>query len=174
MRDIFGQHKQDFNEIRRLCLICHGLDLTTSSLSSENSRLVMSKNVEDTLHNLVSSNLLSLVIAIRVNLYQSTINQPNLELPNSSWLYFDDKLIEKPATLKQVCDKIIHADSFSKTVPPSELIDPKYKIAVQFKGVEYKKSWTLDVVLECFVEDVLSLLDSIEKSMPNKSINKGT
>ncbi|MDC9524321.1 hypothetical protein PSH54_02225 [Pseudoalteromonas sp. Angola-30] len=97
-----------------------------------------------------------------------------MELPNSSWLYFDDKLIEKPATLKQVCDKIIHADSFSKTVPLSELIDPKYKIAVQFKGVEYKKSWTLNVVLECFVEDVLSLLDSIEKSMPNKSINKGT
>ena len=169
MRDIFGQHKQDFNEIRRLCLICHGLDLTTSSLSSETSRLVISEAVEDTLHNLVSSNLLSLVIAIRVNLYQNAITQPNLELPNSSWLYYDAKLIEKPATLKQVCDKVIHADSFSKTISPSGLIDQEYKIAVQFKGVEYKKYWTLNVVLERFVEDVLSLLDSIEQSMPNKN-----
>ena len=139
MRDIFGRHKQDFNEIRRLCLICHGLDLTTSSLSSPISRLVISENVEDTLHNLVSSNLLSLVIAIRVNIYQNVINQPNLELPDSSWLYYDAKLIERPATLKQVCDKIIHADSFSNIVAPSGLIDPEYKIAAQFKGVEFKK-----------------------------------
>jgi hypothetical protein len=172
VRDIFGHHKQDFNEIRRLCLICHGLDLTTSSLSLSTSRLVMSENVEDTLHNLVSSNLLSLVIAIRVNLYQNVIKEPNLELPDSSWLYYDAKLIERPATLKQVCDKIIHADSFSKTVPPTGLIDPEYKIAVQFKGVEHKKSWTLNVVLERFVEDILSLLDSIELGMPNKPIKQ--
>lgn len=172
MRDIFGHHKQDFNEIRRLCLICHGLDLTTSSLSSPTSRLVMSESVVDTLHNLVSSNLLSLVIAIRVNLYQNVIDQPNLELPDSSWLYYDAKLLEKPATLKQVCDKIIHADSFSKIVPPSGLIDPEYKVAVQFKGVEFKKHWTLNVVLERFVEDILSLLDSIEQSMPNKNLKR--
>lgn len=167
MLDIFGHHKQDFNEIRRLCLICHGLDLTSSSLSSTTSRLVMSESVENTLHNLVSSNLLSLVIAIRVNLYQSIIDQPNLELPDSAWLYYDAKLIEQPATLKQVCDKIIHADSFSKTMPPYGLIDHECKIAVQFKGVEFKKAWTLNVVLECFVEDILSLLDSIEQNMPN-------
>ncbi|WP_434929893.1 hypothetical protein ACRWQM_10175 [Shewanella sp. HL-SH5] len=168
MRDIFGYHKQDFNEIRRLCLICHGLDLTTSSLSSTTSRLIMSKSVENTLHNLVSSNLLSLVIAIRVNLYQGVIDQPNLDLPDSAWLYYDAKLVEQPATLKQVCDKIIHADSFSKTVPPSGLIDPDCRIAVQFKGVEFKKAWTLNVVLESFVEDILTLLDSIDQSMANK------
>ncbi|MCG9714262.1 hypothetical protein L1D29_15755 [Shewanella insulae] len=167
MRDIFGYHKQSFNEIRRLCLVCHGLDLTTSSISSPGSRLVISKDLEDILHNLVSSNLLSLVIAIRVNLYQNVICQPDLELPESSWLYYDEQLVERPATLKQVCDKIIHADSFLKTVPPNGLIEPDCKIAVQFKGVEFKKAWTLNVILERFVEDILSLLDSLEQGVHN-------
>ena len=168
MRDIFGHHKQVFNEIRRLCLICHGLDLTTSSLSSPTSRLVLSEEVEDTLHNLVSSNLLSLVIAIRINIYQNVIVQPHLELPESAWLYYDDKLVEQPATLKQICDKIIHADVFSKAVPNKNTIDPEYKIAVQFKGVEFTKAWTLNVVLERFIEDVLSLLDGLEQGISNK------
>ena len=82
------------------------------------------------------------------------------------------ELILTSNSKRLVCDKIIHADSFLKTIPPSGLIDPEYKIAVQFKGIEYKKTWTLNVVLERFVEDVLSLLDSIELSMPNKPIER--
>lgn len=54
----------------------------------------MSKRVEDAFHNLVSSNLLSLFIAIIVNLYQNVIKHPNLELPDSAWFYYDAKLIE--------------------------------------------------------------------------------
>lgn len=105
---------------------------------------------------------MSLVIAIRVNLYQNQISQSDLELPNSAWLYYDSQLIERPATLKQVCDKVIHADSFSKMIPSDGVIDKDCKITVQFRGSEFKKAWTLNVVLEIFVEDILLLLDNIE------------
>ncbi|WGL17869.1 hypothetical protein PVT68_06120 [Microbulbifer bruguierae] len=119
--------------------------------------------MESALQNLISSNLLNLAIAIRINLYQETISNPNIELPESSWLYYDDELIDRPATLKQVCDKIIHANTVAKPVLPPELWEGNSKIAIQLKGVEFgKKAWTLNIVLERFAEDILNLLDSIE------------
>jgi len=163
IKEIFTKHRQDFNEVRRLCLICHGLDLTTSSFSTTESRLQPTDQVETVLQNLVSSNLLGLAIAIRVNLYQGTITQPNIELPESAWLYFDKELVSMPATLKQVCDKIIHADSVTKPIIPSSMVGADTKITIQFKGVEFKKkAWTLNIVLERFAEDILNLLDEIE------------
>jgi len=163
MRDLISRHRQDFNEIRRLSLICHGIDFTTSSFSSDNCRLKITENLESALQNLISSSLLNLAVAIRVNLYQEAISNPNIELPESSWLYYDKELIDRPATLKQVCDKIIHADTVAKPVLPEGLWKGDSKIAIQFKGVEFgKKEWTLNIVLERFTEDVLNLLDEIE------------
>lgn len=163
MQEILSKHRQDFSEIRRLCLICHGLDYSTSSFSSSQSRLHLSENLESSLQNLISSSLLSLAIALRINLYQGIIDQPNLELPDSSWLYFDEELIDRPATIKQVIDKIIHADTVAKPVLPSGLWKGDTKIAIQFKGTEFgKKDWTLNIILERFAEDVLRLLDEVE------------
>src|SRR5690606_1949398 len=109
MNEIFGKYRQDFGEIRRLCLICHGLDLSTSTLSSESSTWTLSEATNTVLQNLVSSTLLHLAVAIRTNLYQNNITGSDILLENSAWLYYDKELVEKPATLKQVCDKIIHA-----------------------------------------------------------------
>lgn len=163
IKDIISEHRQDFSELRRLCLVCHGLDLTTSSLSLDSSRLNVTESVETALQNLLSSNLLNLAIAIRVNLYQKKIAKSNIELPDSAWLFYGKDLTVKPATLKQVCDKIIHADSVGKSIFPNGMWKGESKIAIQFKGVEFgKKNWTLDIVLERFAEDVLNLLNDIE------------
>ncbi len=162
MKHILKEHRQDFSEIRKLCLICHGLDYTTSSLSSTNSRLKLSEAIEGAIQNLVSSYLLNLAIAIRVNLYQNKIEFKDVELPESGTLYYDKELICRPVTLKQVCDKIIHADTVSKPILPSVMMQEDCKICIQFKGTEFKKAWTMDIVLELFAEDVLHILDSIE------------
>ncbi len=31
MQEVISRHRQDFGEIRRLCLICHGLDYSANS-----------------------------------------------------------------------------------------------------------------------------------------------
>lgn len=139
MKEILSKHRQDFSEIRRLCLICHGLDYSTSSLSYSHSRLHLSENSETSLQNLISSSLLSLAIALHINQYQKIIDQLSLELPDSPWLYFDKELIDRPATIKQVIDKIIHADTVAKPVLPSDLWTGDTKIAIQFKGTEFGK-----------------------------------
>jgi hypothetical protein len=172
MEELFGRYRQDFNEIRRLCLICHGLDLSTSALSSEYSTWKLSEATNITLQNLVSSTLLHLAIALRTNLYQKFITGSDIILERSAWLYYDEELRERPATLKQVCDKIIHANTFSKSRYPKHLSSHEDKIATQIRGTEQnQKAWTMDLVLDLLAEDILAMLDEIETKEPNKTMH---
>ncbi|ALS99314.1 hypothetical protein [Lacimicrobium alkaliphilum] len=165
MKEILGKHRQDFDEIRRLCLICHGLDLSTSSFSFGLSEWTISESTSLVLQNVVSSHVLQLAIALRTNLYQKRIPYSDEPLAQSSWLYYDEELRERPATLKQVCDKIIHADSVSKNVYPKVLTEHTDKICTQFKGKEFSKgSWTMNVAIDVFAEEVLHILDEIEQN----------
>lgn len=172
MDEIFGRYRQDFSEIRKLCLICHGLDLSTSTLSSESSTWKLSDSTNTVLQNLVSSTLLHLAVAIRTNLYQDNIKGSDIILANSAWLYYDKELIEKPATLKQVCDKIIHAKTFSKSKFPKEFAIDADKIATQIRGTEQnRKAWTMNLVLDLFAEDILTMLDEFETKAPNNPMH---
>ena len=172
MEELFGKYRQDFNEIRRLCLICHGLDLSTSALSTEYSTWELSEATNSTLQNLVSSTLLHLAIALRTNLYQKSIAGSDILLERSAWLYYDDELVERPATLKQVCDKLIHANTFSKSRYPKNLSSHEDKIATQIRGAEQsRKAWTMNLVLDLLAEDILTMLDEIETKEPNKAIH---
>ncbi|MEO9524669.1 hypothetical protein [Marinobacter alexandrii] len=172
MDELFGRYRQDFNEIRRLCLICHGLDLSTSTLSTEYSTWKLSEPTNITLQTLVSSTLLHLAIALRTNLYQKSIKGSDILLERSAWLYYDKELKEAPATLKQVCDKIIHADTFSKSRYPGHLSSHEDKIATQIRGTEQnRKAWTMNLVIDLLAEDILALLDDIETGEPNRAIH---
>lgn len=164
MKPLISNHKVDFNEIRRLALICHGLDLTTSSFSKGESKIVLSESLENSLQLLLSSNLLNLAIAIRVNIYQSNISSTHFKLKEGATIYYDDAspLVEFPATLKQVCDKIIHADSVEKLFYPKNFVPADCKIALQFKGKEHNKTWTLNLALEVFAEQIFKILDDLE------------
>lgn len=172
MDEIFGKYRQDFGEIRRLCLVCHGLDLSTSTLSSGSSTWVLSEATNTALQNLVSSTLLHLAVAIRTNLYQNRMQGSDILLENSAWFYYDEELIERPATLKQVCDKIIHADTFSKLAYPKEFSGRADKIATQIRGTEYKRgAWTMSLVLDLLAEDILCMLDEVETKAPNNAMH---
>ncbi len=168
MDEIFGKYRQDFNEIRRLCLICHGLDLSTSTISTSSLKLSDASNV--TLQNLVSSTLLHLAIAIRTNIYQKSIKPSHTPLKRSAWLYYDEELVERPATLKQVCDKIIHADTFSKSIYPKGFLDYEDRVGTQIRGTEHnRKAWTMNLVLDLLAEDILVMVDEIEEQSPEET-----
>lgn len=164
MKPLISNHKVDFNEIRRLALTCHGLGLTTSSFSKGETKTALSENLENSLQLLLSSNLLNLAIAIRVNIYQSNISSTHFKLKEGATIYYDDAspLVEFPATLKQVCDKIIHADSVEKLIYPRGFVPAGCEIALELKGKERNKKWTLNLVLEKFAEQVFKILDDLE------------
>lgn len=169
MEELFGIHKQDFDEVRRLCLICHGLDRTSDVLFSDSNYNCASDNTRLVFHNLTSGMLLSLAVAIRINIYQNNIiSLENDELRNCGSYYLDNELVTKQFPIKDVCDKIIHANLISKVAIPLEITRGS-KVAMQFRGKHRGKSWTLDLSIEHFAEAVLNLLDELERNSPNKS-----
>ncbi|MEJ1412943.1 MAG: hypothetical protein RPU90_05100 [Candidatus Sedimenticola sp. (ex Thyasira tokunagai)] len=165
MEEILNQHRQEFDEIRRLCLQCHGLDLTSSNIFSGSTYETPSDRTKSVLHSMLSSSLLNLAVSIRVNLYQGTIKNKLIPLKTmAADIYDDEELIIKEVTIKDVCDKIIHADSVSKPIIPEVLLEHDVKISFQLKGINRKKAWTLNLCLENFTESVLILLDEIESN----------
>ena len=167
MEEIIDKHKQDFDEIRRHCLICHGLDLTSNDLFSGPNDEKPSDKTRSVLHSMLSSGLLNLAISIRTNLYQNTIKNRRIPLDTLAASYYeDDELIYKETTIKDVCDKIIHANSITKSVLPRDITRIPVGVEVhetfQLKGTKNKRSWTLGLCLDLFAETILKLLDKIE------------
>lgn len=167
MNQLLSKYKQDFDEVRRLCLQCHGLDLTTTTLFATSTYTNPSANTKSVLDSLLSSGLLNLAVAIRINIYQGWVNgaEESLDMDAASY-YYDDEMVAKCATIKEVCDKIIHADSVTKPIFPRELLEHDVKLTFQFKGSHYRQGWTLNLCLVLFTESVLNLLDRIESQSP--------
>ena len=163
MDELLDRHKQDFDEVRRLCLQCHGLDLTSSCLFTDSTYKKPSDRTRSVLHSMLSTALLNLAVSIRVNLYQGAIENPLIPLDTMAADYYeDDELISKSITIKDVCDKIIHADTVTKSIFPKGLLYKDAKITFQLKGTNRKKAWTLNLCLELFAELILMVLDKIE------------
>lgn len=162
MPEIFGRHRQDLNEVRRLCLICHGLDLTSDKLFSDSTYNNSSESTKVVFQNLVSGTLLNLAAAIRINIYQGIFQgQERHHLAHCGFYYDDEELVAKDFTIKDVCDKIIHAESISKEAFPPEVLRGA-KVVMQLKGTHQGRRWTLDLSIELFTEAVLNYLDDIE------------
>lgn len=156
MTEIFGKHSQDYNEIRRLCLICHGLDLSSSMLFSNSTYNCASETTKQVFQNLVSGSLLNLAVSLRVNIYQGRLVGPEYSgLLHCGFYYDDQDLVSKEFTIKDVCDKIIHADAVSKEALPAHILGDS-KMTMQFKGKHNRKSWTFDLSVELFTEAVLN------------------
>ena len=162
MTEIFSQHRQSGSEIRRLALLCHGLDLTSTNLNDGTSQFQVGESTREVLHEQISCNLLALAIALRVNFYQKKlISIANCDVRQYAGMYWNDELVLTKTTVKDVCDKIIHADVFQKSVLPNEMTMGAYA-TIQMQGSRGKREWTLNLCVALFCENVLSLLEEAE------------
>ena len=106
--------------------------------------------------------MLNLAVAIRVNIYQGKMGEEGMvSLSNCAFYYDDEKLVEEDITIKDVCDKIIHADTISKEAISPEILGDS-KMTMQLKGKYHGRPWTLDLSIEHFTEAVLNYLDQLE------------
>ena len=114
------------------------------------------------MHEQISCNLLALAIALRVNFYQKKlISIANCDVRQYAGMYWNDELVLTKTTVKDVCDKIIHADVFQKSVLPNEMTMGAYA-TIQMQGSRGKREWTLNLCVALFCENVLSLLEEAE------------
>lgn len=163
MEYLLEKHKQSFDDIRKLCFQCHGLGLCSSIIFSGSTYSDPSEQSKSALHSLLSTSLLHLAISIRINLYQDTIDNCVIPLDSMAADYYEnEKLIYQETSIKDVCDKIIHADKVIKPIFPDRPLEPDEYITIQLRGTNRKVGWTLNLCIERFAELILKTLDRIE------------
>ena len=165
MGDVIERHRQDLAELRRTCLLCHGLDLTSTAVFSEKTYGAVSNETAVLLQNMISGNVLQLAVALRINIYQGVL-EGDIEVDRkAASIYYMDEMYMYPMTVKKVADKIIHAETFSKDALPKEMLGDG-KIAFHLTGSYKRREWVVDICVQYLAEKILTIIDSLEgKSM---------
>lgn len=162
MTELFSEHRQSFAEIRRLALLCHGLDLSSTNLNDGSCQYAIGNRAKVILHEQISCNLLALAVSLRVNFYQKQLlDLATFDVRDYAGMYWEDNMYIDKTTVRDVCDKIIHADVFSKSVLPKAISKGAYA-TIQMKGKLRNRKWTLDLCVAVFCEKILYLLDEVD------------
>jgi hypothetical protein len=155
--DLFGTHRISVEAIRRLAVECHALDVSAV-------RLLIDTTVDEvgcirtTYEELFSEKLLSLAIALRTKFYQGVqANGTERFVEHSAFLLVTDEEMIKAFTIKDVCDKVIHAESITRP-----LDDGTAQPVTQVRGTQQGTPWVLHISTGLFCEGVLNWLASIE------------
>jgi hypothetical protein len=153
-----SSHRVSFDRIRRLAIECHALDLAVGTLF-ESGTYSPSAATRDAQEELISENLLALAVSIRTKFYQGTpwTNTEQYLLER----YIDDTVgrdvgERKPLTIKDVCDKIIHAEAIERDIFESE-----WGYTTSLTGSKNGTAWTLILSMSLFAEAVLTWLDEL-------------
>ncbi len=156
---ILGKHKQSFDLIRSLAITCHALDLSAEKLfvfgTFENATMA----TKDAFDTLLSANLLHLAVAIRTNIYQRSLNDQR-EIGHCGFLDVNTKNGTETRTfsIKDVCDKIIHAYEIHREL--QESVEHSRTVTI-VRGEQGGHNWELSFSIELFCEELLNWLDDL-------------
>jgi hypothetical protein len=160
--EIFEADQQDFSEIRRLCLICHGLDRTSDSLFENSSYGCKSKETKKVFKDTMKGSLKKLAMAIQVDVFHKERIQDEYPTLSGGSIYYENyRRVHKDLNIKDVCDKIVNSDSVSKEFMPAEIFGDS-KLATLFTGEHCGEKWALYFSVDSFVEAILNFLDELE------------
>ncbi len=158
MPKLSGTHLVSFETIRSLAIECHALDLSAFMLLVAGTHQP-SRSTTITYEELVTSKLLMLSVAIRTKRYQG-VPHADTEKYILDCGVLDVTSKGKEAshsfTIKDICDKVIHADEVERIVADGN----NGQITV-LRGKQLGKSWQLHFSISLFAEGVLNWLDEI-------------
>jgi hypothetical protein len=153
-----GTYNIPVDHIRALALQCHALDLQFDRLFNEESICGYSDRIHETYNRLLSTSLLNLVISIRVSL-NSEPDYTRRDGGISNCGLFEDggPNGDGSFSIKDVCDKLIHADHIFKPIEKG-VKGACCKLVGSYRG----KSWELGLGVQILSEYVLKWLDEID------------
>lgn len=158
--ELFGKYKMSFDRIRSLAIQCHALDLSAYHLLLNSTHRDIQGRSKVLYTELLTEQLLTLAIAIRTKFYQGTPHDTTSEYVQHCGLFYRYKGgTEEPAlfTIKDICDKIIHADSVSKCLEQGV-----EKATITLRGQQRDVEWELGFSVNLFCEGVLNWLQAIQ------------
>jgi len=164
-----GKYNVGIDHIRSLAITCHALDGQFDKLFNAGAICGNSQKVVASYDQLLSVSLLNLAIFVRVALS----NEPAYRSATSGATacgLFETGAPEKDGgfSIKDVCDKLIHADNIFKPVEPGV-----EGACCRLRGTYREKPWEFSLGVSIFSEIVLKWLDDIEKEKMENRKRKG-
>lgn len=158
--DLLGTHKVSFDTIRSLAVQCYALDAAAYPLLLEGTHTDMSGKTKAAYEELFTGQLLALAIALRIKFYQGFNHKNTVRYVSAAGLLYKDNGKETlNFSIKDVCDKIIHADGVNRYLEPG-ISRPTTTLC----GKERDKSWELSMSVTLFVEGVLEWLQDADET----------
>jgi hypothetical protein len=162
MIELFGKHKISSDFVKSLSIDCLSLDIVAFNLFVDGIHFDGSARTKQIYEEKLSTSLLSLVVAVRTLLYQGI--EDKVPCPNVTCCgFYESKNPKDKASLsvKDICDKIIHADSIARYFEKTQ--DTDQKPVTIITGEYHNKSWNLEISISLFCESILNWMDELEK-----------
>ncbi|BAZ94906.1 cation/multidrug efflux pump [Thiohalobacter thiocyanaticus] len=162
--EILGTHKVTYDLLRTLAIQCHALDLAAYHLFVDSTCHGGLEKTKAAYQELFTASLLNLAIGLRTKFYQGVDHASTVAyVSNCGFLYKyrNNADLLTNFSIKDVCDKIIHADSVSRYLENGVKIP-----TTTFRGAEQegKRSWELSMSVSLFSEGVLNWIDGVESA----------
>lgn len=153
-----GKYHVGTEHIRELALACHALDLQFDELFNSDSICGYSDRIYQTYNRLLSTNLLNLAVSIRVSLRdEADYANPHTGISNAGLLDSEDPKATGEFSIKDICDKLIHADEIFKPIERGVR-----GACCTLRGTHRRKKWELGLGVEIFSAYILKWLDEID------------
>lgn len=158
---LLGTHRVSFAHVRRMALRCYALDVAAEALLLNGTHTDCNGRTKAEYEELYSTELLSLAIGLRTLFYQGMDPKGSASFVSASGLlYRYNSLAEETVTftVKDVCDKIIHATTISKHLEQGVVNSTTTLDGKETRGT----SWQLSFSVTLFIEGLLEWLNTQE------------
>jgi hypothetical protein len=155
-----GRYRIGTERIRSLAVTCHALDTQFDRLFNAVTICEKSPALSQSYDKLFATNLLSLAVSIRVSLNQDPEYRSVTSGVRTCGLFDAGAPREDGGfAVKDVCDKIIHADEIFKPVEPGVR-----GAGCRLRGTHHGKPWEFGLGVGIFCEYLLEWLDRIDSA----------
>lgn len=170
--ELLGTHKVTFDLLRSIAIECHALDVAAYHLFVDSTHSDGIEKTKAAYEELMTSLLLNLAISMRTKFYQGLDHRTTIPFVSHCGFLFKYAGNQEETvnfSIKDVCDKIIHADSVSRHMEP-ELRHP----TTSFRGIDHrnKSTWELSMSVSLFAEAVLNWIHHTETNPPSISCSE--
>jgi hypothetical protein len=154
-----GRYRVGIDYIRSLAIQCHALDGEFDRLFNSSKTIFGSScRITDSYNQLLHTNLLNLAISIRTALAQEQeYKSERVEISACCVFETGAPRENSSITMKDLCDKIIHAEDIFKPIEPGVI-----GACCRLKGYHKKEPWVIGLGVSIFCELVLKSLEDIE------------
>ena len=161
---LLGTHRVSFSHVRRQALRCYALDVAAEPLLLNGTHVDAGGKTRAEYEELYSTEILSLAIALRTLFYQGVDPKSSTHFVSASgFLDRYNAMAEEtvPFTVKDVCDKIIHATAISKHLEKGVANSTTMLDGKEARGM----SWQLSFSVTLFIEGLLEWLNTLDKTL---------